>query len=122
MDELEQQRAQIEEQKNALEAKLVEEQKAKEELQAAMEKADAEARAAIDNAQTEAKQAIETAQKETRKTAVLLEVRTLSLRDLFLKKKRSRAVFAVRRNLPLASTEDNIIKILISAEIGRAHV
>lgn len=63
MDELEQKRAQIEEQKNALEAKLVEEKKAKEELQAAMEKADAEARAAIDNAQTEAKQAIEAAQK-----------------------------------------------------------
>lgn len=63
MDELEQKRAQIEEQKNALEAKLVEEQKAKEELQAAIEKADAEARAAIDNAQTEAKQAIEAAQK-----------------------------------------------------------
>ena len=52
------------------------------------------------------------------KTAVLLEVRTLSLRDLFLKKRRNLAAFAVRRNLPRASTEDNIIKILIYAVVS----
>ena len=52
------------------------------------------------------------------KTAVLLEVRTLSLRDLFLKRRRSQAAFAVRRNLPRASMEDNIIKILIYAVVS----
>lgn len=52
------------------------------------------------------------------KPPVLLEVRTLSLRDLFLKKRRSQAAFAVRRNLPRASTEDNIIKILIYAVVS----
>ena len=52
------------------------------------------------------------------KTAVLLEVRTLSLQGRFLKKKRNLAAFAVRRNLPRASTEDNIIKILIYAVVS----
>ena len=35
-----------------------------------------------------------------------------------LKKKRNLAAFAVRRNLPRASTEDNIIKILIYAVVS----
>ena len=74
MDEREQKRAQIEEQKNALEAKLVEEQKAKEELQAAIEKADAEARLAIDNAENEAKQAVEAAQSEAEEAKKNAEV------------------------------------------------
>lgn len=52
------------------------------------------------------------------KTAVLLEVRTPSLPGRFLKKKRNLAAFAVRRNLPRASTEDNIIKILIYAVVS----
>mgnify|MGYP000128532511 CR=1 FL=1 len=48
----------------------------------------------------------------------ILEVRTLSLQGRFLKKKRNLAAFAVRRNLPRASTEDNIIKILIYAVVS----
>ncbi len=40
------------------------------------------------------------------------------LRGRFLKKRRNQAAFAVRRNLPRASMEDNIIKILIYAVVS----
>ena len=53
------------------------------------------------------------------KTAALLEDQdTLFNKGRFLKKKRNLAAFAVRRNLPRASTEDNIIKILIYAVVS----
>ena len=44
--------------------------------------------------------------------------RLIGSQDLFLKKKRNLAAFAVRRNLPRASTEDNIIKIIIYAVVS----